>query len=329
MNERLFGWSHAFDHPVTVWITGVITGLLLLAPVLIRIASGRASTTPEARQELWSRYRSWLVLAPLMVAPILLGAFWTMLVAALLALLCYREFARMTGAFRDRLVSLVVVLGILLVFFATLDHWYGLFVAAFPLAVVAICIAGLLTDAPKGYLQRVALGVLAFMMCGAGFGHFAYFANDPDYRPVMLMLVVGIQLNDVFAFCAGKLFGRTKFVPNTSPNKTLGGAVGAALLTMPMVAGIAHFTFRGTGVDELHLLLLLGLIVSVLGQLGDLMLSAIKRDVGIKDTGSLIPGHGGLLDRFDSTLLVAPAAFHYVGYHVGIGLDEPVRILTG
>ena len=73
----------------------------------------------------------------------------------------------------------------------------------------------------------------------------------------------------------------------------------------------------------------LGLIVSVLGQLGDLMLSAIKRDIGIKDTGQLIPGHGGLLDRFDSTLLVAPAAFHFIGYLQGIGLDQTPRLMTG
>lgn len=69
--------------------------------------------------------------------------------------------------------------------------------------------------------------------------------------------------------------------------------------------------------------------ICVGGQLGDLMLSSIKRDLGIKDMGTLIPGHGGLLDRFDSLLLVAPAVFHYVRYFIGIGLDQPARILSG
>jgi phosphatidate cytidylyltransferase len=59
------------------------------------------------------------------------------------------------------------------------------------------------------------------------------------------------------------------------------------------------------------------------------MLSSIKRDVGIKDTGTALPGHGGILDRFTSLLLVAPAVFHYLGYFLGVGLDEPPRILTG
>jgi hypothetical protein len=75
-------------------------------------------------------------------------------------------------------------------------------------------------------------------------------------------------------------------------------------------------------------LILLSLIIAVGGQLGDLMLSSIKRDIGIKDTGTAIPGHGGLLDRFDSLLLVAPAVFHHIGYFRGIGLDQTQRIFT-
>jgi phosphatidate cytidylyltransferase len=71
------------------------------------------------------------------------------------------------------------------------------------------------------------------------------------------------------------------------------------------------------------------LIVSVAGQFGDLMVSSIKRDLGIKDMAATIPGHGGFLDRFDSLILVAPAVFHYVGYFRGFGLDQPTRIITG
>ncbi len=86
--------------------------------------------------------------------------------------------------------------------------------------------------------------------------------------------------------------------------------------------------FRGTALDSPVLLVGLGVIVSVAGQAGDLMLSSIKRDLGIKDMGTVIPGHGGLLDRFNSLLLVAPAVFHYVNYYVGFGLDQPTRLIT-
>jgi phosphatidate cytidylyltransferase len=324
-----FGWRHAFDHPVTAWITAGGVGILVAAPLLISIAIKTQRLNNDTRRELWSRYYSWLVLGPLMVGPILLGAFPTIIAICLLSLLCIREFARITGSFREKAVCLVVALGTLATFFAVLDHWYGLFVATIPLTVAAIAIVGVLPDEPCGYSQRVALGAMGYMLFGAGLGHFAYLANDVNYRPIMLMLIVCTQLNDVFAYCSGKMFGKRKLAPVTSPNKTWEGAIGAVVLTAVLVTIIANFVFEGTPLDRWSLLIVLGIMVSVLGQLGDLMLSAIKRDVGVKDTGSLIPGHGGLLDRFDSTMIMAPACFHYIAYYVGVGMNQDFRIMTG
>ena len=89
------------------------------------------------------------------------------------------------------------------------------------------------------------------------------------------------------------------------------------VLTTLLVAGLGHWVFAGTRVDEIHWLLILGLGVSVLGQFGDLLLSSIKRDLGLKDMGTVLPGHGGLLDRFDSLVLVPPAAYHYLSLLLG------------
>jgi len=101
------------------------------------------------------------------------------------------------------------------------------------------------------------------------------------------------------------------------------------LCDTPLVAVIGHFIWINTALDNPICLIGLGVIVSIVGQFGDLMLSAIKRDLGLKDTSKLIPGHGGLLDRFDSLILVAPAVFHYVGYFVGFGAGQPQRIFSG
>src|SRR6266704_2593289 len=327
--ERLFGFRHAFDDRVTVVLTLTALILFLLAPVLILIVTRLANSTSEKKKELWDRYRSWIWLVLLILIPILAGAFWTILAVATLSFLCYREYARITGLFRERTISLIVAIGILLITFAALDNWYRLFVAMFPLIVALIATGGLIPDQPKGYIQRVGLGVLGFALFGSALGNLGYMANDWNYRPMLLLIIFAVELNDIFAYICGHLFGYQKFVPNTSPNKTVGGALGAIVLTTPLVAVIAHFIWTNTALDNSIRLVGLGIIISVVGQFGDLMLSSIKRDLSLKDTAKLIPGHGGLLDRFDSLILVAPAVFHYVNYFVGFAAKQPERIFTG
>lgn len=134
-------------------------------------------------------------------------------------------------------------------------------------------------------MQRTGLTIFAFMLFGAGLAHLGYLANDRNYRPTVLILLTMVALNDVFAFTFGKLIGGRKLLPATSPNKTVSGAVGALLATSVLVALIASTIFTGTLLDHWVLLLGLGAIVSIGGQAGDLMLSSIKRDLGIKDIG--------------------------------------------
>src|SRR5438309_1860551 len=327
--ERLFGFRHAFDDRVTVVLTVTAVTLFLLAPVLIIIATRATKSTSEKGKELWDRYRSWISLALFILIPILAGAFWTILAVAALSFLCYREYARITGLFRERTISLIVVIGILLLTFAELDNWYRLYVALFPLTVALIAIGGLIPDQPKGYIQRVGLGVLGFALFGSALGNLGNIANDWNYRPILLLIIFAVELNDIFAYICGHLFGHRKFVPNTSPNKTIGGALGAIALTTPLVAVGGDFIWSGTALDTPVRLLGLGTIVSIVGQFGDLMLSSIKRDLGLKDTSKLIPGHGGILDRFDSLILVAPAVFHYVNYIVGFAVGQQQQIFTG
>ncbi|MBL6080719.1 phosphatidate cytidylyltransferase [Belnapia sp. T18] len=321
--------STAFAHPVTVWIVGATLGLLLLAAAVIGLLSVTGRASPLLRRELWLRLGSWCILLPLMLGPVLLGRVWTIGAVTLLGLACLREYDRATGLFREYLIVGVVVLGILLVNFAALDHWYGFFTALWPLTVGVIAIASLPLDRPAGYVQRTALGIFAFMLFGAGLAHLGYMANDPGYRPIVLLLLTAVALNDVAAFTFGKLIGGRKLLPATSPNKTLSGALGALVTTSVVVALLAGAIFAGTPMGHPALLLLFGAIVSIAGQCGDLMLSSIKRDLGIKDMGVLLPGHGGVLDRFNSLLLVAPAAFHFIGYYVGFGLAGPTRLITG
>ncbi len=329
-SSRLFGYEHAFDHPVSVIVVIIIGVALAITPLCIYLLAVTGRITPEHRRELVTRYLSWLVIAPVLLVPVLLGAAWTIALVGVLSLLCYREYARATGLFREKAISLVVVAGIALLTFSVADHWYGLFVAAAPLTMVVIASVTILSDRPKGYIQRVALAVLGYALFGVCLAHLGYFANDVNYRPMLLGLVFCVQINDVFAYISGKTFGRHKLAPLTSPNKTIEGSIGAIILTTTLIVTLGRWGLGEQQLAQWHHLIALGLIVSIGGQLGDLMLSSIKRDLDLKDIGNWIPGHGGLLDRFDSMLLVTPAVFHYISYfrEMPLGYEQPTRILS-
>ncbi len=321
--------STAFAHPVTIWIVAATLGVVALATLVIGALTLMGRGTPAFRRELWLRLGSWCLLLPLMFGPVLAGREWTIAAVLVLSLLCYREYARATGLFRERLLSAFVVLGILLASFAALDNWYGFFVALWTLSVTVLAVATIPLDRPAGYVQRVGLAVLGYMLFGAGLAHLGFLANDPNYRPLLLLLMTAVALNDVAAFTCGKLMGGRKLAPNTSPNKTISGSVGAVVVTSTVVALLGAQLFAGTPMAAPHWLILFGLLVSIGGQLGDLMLSSIKRDIGIKDMGAVLPGHGGILDRYNSLLLVSPIVFHLVHYLVGIATGTTPRLITG
>jgi phosphatidate cytidylyltransferase len=326
---RLFDYRQAFHQPAVTMACIALGVALAVAPLIFLALERTGKISPQRSRELWARYLSWLVIVPILLAPALLGAFWTILGTGLLSLLCYREFSRATGLFREKLISITVVVGTLAITAATLDHWYRLFVAISPLCICFILAVAVIADRPQGYIQRVALGILGFSMFGCGFGHLGFLANDSRYRAWIIFTLLATELNDVFAYVSGRLFGRKKLAPLTSPNKTEAGGLGALCLTTLLTVTVGPIFFVGTVLTQWHHLVILGLVISAAGQLGDLMFSSIKRDLGIKDLGTTIPGHGGLLDRFDSLVPVAPAVFHYINYFVGVGVDEPVRIFSG
>jgi len=321
--------SGAFAHPVTLWIAaGVVIALAASIPTawMIRRA-GRMSE--KTWRDVRVRCMTWCVIAPAAVAPIVLCAGAAMLMVCAVSLLCHREFARATGLFRERAMSALVVLGIVLVTFANLDNWYGLFAAVGPLMMAVIPAAAVLEDRPRGFIQRIALAAIAFLFFGVGLGHLGFMANETNYRPVLLLIILCVQLNDIFAYCCGKAIGRRKLFPNTSPNKTLGGHLGAMVCTVPLTYFLGREVFSGTRMNDPLLLVGLGLIFSIGGQLGDLVLGSIKRDLGIKDMAATLPGHGGVLDRANSLLLVAPAAGHYLSYFGGLQYERLPRVISG
>jgi phosphatidate cytidylyltransferase len=330
--QHLFASAAAFDHPVTIVTVIGIAAALLLSAAGMALCRFRGWITAEQWKEFRPRWTSWVVLVLAILVPLLLGAVWTIAAVCLLSLLVYREYARATGLFREKTISAVVVIGILVLAFACLDNWARLFFATGVLTVGLITIVTIPQDRPKGHTQRTALGVMGFLLFGYSFGYLGLMAQPPSFsRPLLLMVLVGVEMNDVFAYCSGRLVGGPKLLPNTSPNKTIAGSIGALLLTTPLVAAMAHWTFLGTDVDRASVLVILGAGTSILGQFGDLLLSSIKRDLGLKDIGIALPGHGGLLDRFASLVLVPPATYHFLSLYLGPlnAIHQSERLLTG
>lgn len=129
----------------------------------------------------------------------------------------------------------------------------------------------------------------------------------------LLMLLFACAFCDIFAYFAGKKFGKHKLIPEISPNKTVEGSIGGTIACIIVSVIFAHFI----NLEYIHAIVL-ALMVSVVSQIGDLAESLIKRDSGKKDSGSIIPGHGGFLDRVDSYIFLAFPALFYILYFVYI-----------
>ena len=203
-----------------------------------------------------------------------------------------------------------VVLYIVLAWFDLLHKWEGVLLAGITIASFSIGMYG----AEKGYFARTAYTLLAVLYIGKLMTYFAFLRSIPQlgiwwtYNVIVL-----IALTDISAMVVGSLIGRHQLT-RISPKKTVEGAVGALVIVTAVGAAAAAW------IPQLHLLwwqgLALGVTTCIAAQAGDLAESALKRDAGVKDTGQIIQGHGGVLDRFDSYLFGGMAFFatlHVIG----------------
>ncbi len=269
-------------------------------------------------RSVWVTYRSWLVVSAVLFIVLLAGRNAFIGSVTLVAMAGFKEYAKATGLYRDWWMTGLCYLAILSVGVLALvpdpnhggDGWYGMFMAAPAYFVAAIVMLPIIRDRPAGQLQNVALACLGVIYIGWMFGHLAFLANCEHAYGYLFYLVFAVALNDVAAFTFGRTFGRRKLRPHISPNKTWEGALGALAVSMALPWALP-FSFPHFDTSEL---LLTGVIVGVGGQLGDLTLGFIKRDLGIKDMGAILPGHGGILDRINSQIYVAPLFLHMVDF---------------
>lgn len=155
-------------------------------------------------------------------------------------------------------------------------------------------------------LPLSTINVIAFRQAADGLNYYYYL--------LPLSIFIFLWTNDTGAYCTGSLFGKHKLFPRISPAKSWEGSIGGGILVLIVASVMYYIESQGENLSGLNLIewLGLGLVVVVFGTLGDLVESLLKRTLGIKDSGNILPGHGGILDRFDSSLMAIPASVVYL-----------------
>jgi phosphatidate cytidylyltransferase len=270
---------------------------------------------------MFKTYWSWILIAGIGFLVLFLGRVPTIVGVTLLAIYAFKEFANASGLCRDSWMTLAVYAGIVTVGIASLisnphgqEHgagWYGFFVAVPAFAIALILFIPILRNRARGELQPIALAIIGFVYIGWMFGHLGFIANARNAYGFICYIIFATGLTDVAAFTFGRIFGRHPLRDEISPNKTWEGALGALGVAM-ILPWFLRFSFPFFVPWQL---ILTGLIVGIGGQVGDLSISVIKRDIGTKDMAASIPGHGGILDRIDSLIYTAPLFMHMAGYY--------------
>ncbi|MDQ2659041.1 MAG: phosphatidate cytidylyltransferase, partial [Verrucomicrobiota bacterium] len=303
----------ALHDPIFRAYVGIVAGVLVAGGVVLGLVQ---LIVRQSISSIWQTYRAWLIMAPLALLVIFAGRVPFIIGVTLLAIFGFKEFARASGLYRDWWMTGAVYAGIITVGAASLmphprglepgPGWYGFFVAVPVFAIALILLIPILRNRFRGELQRMSLGIVAFVYVGWMFGHLGFLANSLNAYGYLCFIIFATEVNDVAAFTCGRLFGKHPMRDQISPKKTWEGALGALVVSLGM-PWLLRFSLPEFGTTEL---ILTGLIVGIGGQLGDLSISVIKRDIGTKDMGASIPGHGGILDRIDSLIYVAPLFMH-------------------
>jgi phosphatidate cytidylyltransferase len=299
---------------------GGVVVLLILSSILGLVLARRVSEESSRLvvANLNARIRSWWTMVAVFVMALATGGIGSVVLFAFLSFVALREFITLTptrrGDHRTLFWAFFIFIPIqyLLVGF----QWYGLFAIFIPVyAFLFIPMRSALAGDTEDFLARTAKiqwGLMIAVYCVSHAPALLMLEPAGDKSQganLLFFLIIVVQLSDVLQYAFGKTLGRHRILPSVSPNKTWEGAIGGiagATLVGTLLWWATPFTpWAAAGIS---------LLVCLAGFAGGLVMSAIKRDRGVKDFGTLIEGHGGVLDRVDSLCFAAPLFFHVVRY---------------
>jgi len=312
-----------FGLPAQIVVTLALVVLGLLGATLLvwlRAAPPKEDEKAnEKRRELKARIGSWWAMVTLLVVALALGRTAMIVLLAFVSYLALKEYLTIIPTRKaDRVVLLVAYLAVPVQYYWVGIGWYGMFVIFIPVYMFLILPAAMvLRGETQGFLKAAGTLHWGLMTSVFAVSHAAYLlAVPPPDAPLgmgaglLVFLLIATEFNDVAQFVSGKLIGRRKITPRVSPNKTIGGFLGGLVGTILLSAALAPI-LTPIGAWQAAVI---GALLATAGFFGDIVMSALKRDLGIKDTGTMLPGHGGILDRIDSLVFTAPIFFHAVRY---------------
>jgi phosphatidate cytidylyltransferase len=303
--------------PAVIWSLSGLYAILIVASLSLLWLRWRK---PEIdRHELALRIRSWWLIVTVFTAAMVMSRNFSVAFFGFVSFLALKEYFSIIPTRRaDRRVLFWAYLAIPLQYYWVAQAWYGMFIIFIPVYVFLLLpMRMVIIGETKEFLRAAGTLHWGIMTLVFGVSHIAYLLVLPEENNsnaggagLVLFLVFLTEINDVAQYFWGKMLGRRKIIPKVSPNKTwegfLGGVATTTLLAVLLSSWLTPLEFTAA--------VLAGLLIAVAGFIGDVTISALKRDIGLKDSGGMLPGHGGILDRIDSLTYTAPLFFHFVYY---------------
>ena len=298
-------------------------GLIVLAVLVIAsiIVAALSRTKPHKDySELTSRVWAWWIMAAIFFAIIVAPTRISLVFFVFLSFWAMKEYVNLLKtrtADHRSLVLTFLAIPIQYFWIALSPPWYGMFIIFIPVYMfLFLPVRLVLSKETTGFVasaSQIQWGLMAFVF---GLSHLAFLLTKPadtessaSGRTLVLFAVFVVEMSDVLQYVWGKTLGRHKIIPTVSPNKTWEGFIGgiaSAILLSLLIRFLTPFSIAET--------ILVSFLITVAGFCGGAVMSAVKRDFGVKDFGSAIPGHGGMLDRVDSLCYAAPIFLHYVRF---------------
>jgi phosphatidate cytidylyltransferase len=301
---------------VLITIGGVFAALSVATLIIWLLRRAR----PESDLgELSSRLKSWWVMVIVFALAMVLNRTISLIFFTLISFLALKEYFTLIPTRRaDHLALFWCYLAIPVQYVWIGMEWYGMFIIWIPVyAFLFLPMQLVLTGETEGFLRSAGTIHWGLMSTVFAVSHVAFLLVVPEeVNPqgggpaLVLFLVILTEANDVAQYIWGKALGRRKALPTVSPGKTIEGLLGGVLTTLLLAWLLAPLLTPLNVLESLTA----GAIIGMAGFVGDVVISAVKRDIGVKDSGDLIPGHGGILDRLDSLTYTAPLLFHFIYY---------------